>query len=214
MAIPVIDLSDLAKGNPSLEEAKAIGKACLDFGFFYVVNHGIAGKLQAKVLEKSRTFFNLPAEKKEEIHRRDGFRGYFRKEEERSIEYGGTDWKEGIYYFSDVKNVPEGRREKVFCGFNPWPREEYVPQFRAVMEEYFRKTQDLGSKLLSCIASSLGIKILCTFCSMHQSNSRGAVPGDFDILREARVKFPNLREIIILYLIVPFWYALVAYQVS
>ena len=159
MEIPVIDLSNLAKDNPSLEETTAIGKACLDFGFFYVVNHGIADELQAKVLEKLWKFFNLPAEKKEEIHRRDGYRGYFSKEEERSIEYGCTEWKEGIYYFRDFKNVAEGRREKVFCGFNPWPKEEYVLEFRAVMEEYFRKTQELASELLSCIASSLGIKI-------------------------------------------------------
>ena len=154
MEIPIIDLSN---GNPSLEETTSIGKACLEFGFFYVVNHGIASELQANVLEKLWTFFNLPAEKKEEIHRRHGFRGYFSQEEERSIEYGCTEWKEGIYYFRDFTNVPEGGKEAVFCGLNPWPNDKYVPEFRAVMLEYFTKTQQLASKLLGCIALSLGI---------------------------------------------------------
>ena len=156
MAIPIIDLSNLLNSIPTFEETTAIRKACLDFGFFYVVNHGISRDLQANVLGNLWKFFNLSAEKKNEVHRNDGFRGYFRKEEERSIEYNCTEWKEGIYYFRDFNNVPKERKEKVFCGLNPWPKAEYVPEFRAVIEEYFRKTQELASKLLSCIALSLG----------------------------------------------------------
>ena len=156
MAIPIIDLSNLLNSIPTFEETSAIRKACLDFGFFYVVNHGISRDLQAKVLGNLWKFFNLSAEKKNEVHRNDSFRGYVRKEEERSIEYNCTEWKEGIYYFRDFNNVPKERKEKVFCGSNPWPKGEYVPEFRAVMEEYFRKTQELASKLLSCIALSLG----------------------------------------------------------
>ena len=161
MEIPIIDLYNLANANSSLEVTAAIRKACLDFGFFYVVNHGIADDLQAKVLEKLWQFFNLPVSKKEEIHRRDGFRGYFSKEEEHSIEYGCTEWKEGIYYFREFTNVPKERKETVFCGFNPWPSGEYVPEFQDVMQEYFKRTQELASKLLSCIALSLGINTLC-----------------------------------------------------
>lgn len=156
MAIPIIDLSNLLNSIPTFEETTTIRKACLDFGFFYVVNHGISRDLQAKVLGNLWKFFNLAAAKKNEVHRNDGFRGYFKKEEERSIEYNCTEWKEGIYYFRDFNNVPKERKEKVFCGLNPWPKGEYVPEFRAVIEEYFRKTQELASKLLSCIALSLG----------------------------------------------------------
>ena len=157
MAIPIIDLSNLLNSLPTFEETTAIRKACLDFGFFYVVNHGISRDLQANVLGNLWKFFNLSAEKKNEVHRNDGFRGYFRKEEERSIEYNCTEWKEGIYYFRDFNNVPKERKEKVFCGLNPWPKAEYVPEFRAVIEEYFRRTQELASNLLRCIALSLGM---------------------------------------------------------
>lgn len=156
MEFPVIHLTNRGKRNPSLEEITAIGKACLEFGFFYVVDHGIGEELRGQVWEKVWQFFQLPAEKKEEIHRRTDFRGYFTKGEERSIEYGCTEWKEGIYYFRDFNNVPEGRKERVFCGNNPWPKNEYVPDFKTVMTEYFKKTQELASDLLSCVALFLG----------------------------------------------------------
>ncbi|KAL9972706.1 hypothetical protein ACROYT_G019066 [Oculina patagonica] len=158
MEIPVIDLTNLGEGNPSLEEITAIGKACLEFGFFYVVNHGIAEELRGQVLEKLWRFFNLPAEKKQEIHRRDGYRGYFTKGEEHSIEYGCIEWKEGMYYFRDFTNVSEGRKERVFCGSNPWPKDEYAPDFQTVIKEYFKKTQELASQLLGCIALFFGLE--------------------------------------------------------
>ena len=182
MEIPIIDLYNLANANSSLEVTAAIRKACLDFGFFYVVNHGIADDLQAKVLEKLWQFFNLPVSKKEEIHRRDGFRGYFSKEEEHSIEYGCTEWKEGIYYFREFTNVPKERKETVFCGFNPWPSGEYVPEFQDVMQEYFKRTQELASKLLSCIALSLGINTLCMVQFYLLPSPPRAHPRGFAIL--------------------------------
>ena len=52
MEIPVISLTSLGKGNPSVEEITAIGKACLEFGFFHVVDHGIEEELRQQVLEK------------------------------------------------------------------------------------------------------------------------------------------------------------------
>lgn len=164
MQIPVIDLTNLGKGNPSLDEITAIGKACLECGFFYVVNHGISEELRAQVFEKLWRFFNLPIEKKEEIHRRDGYRGYFTEGEERSIEYGCIEWKEGIYYFRDFTNVPDGRKERVFCGRNPWPKDEYTPDFQTIIKEYFRKTQELASQLLSCIGLFLGKQYKTKFC--------------------------------------------------
>lgn len=155
--IPVIDLANFEKGQPTVEQTIAIGKACLEFGFFYVVNHGIGEELKGKVFEKLWQFFNLSTEKKGEIHRRNGFRGYFTKGEEHSIEYGCVEWKEGIYYFREF-NVPQGRRERVFCGSNPWPNDEYVPRFQTVIGEYFEKTQALASKLLGCMAIFLGLE--------------------------------------------------------
>lgn len=56
--IPVIDLS-----NP---EAKTqIVKACEDFGFFKVINHGVSDELIAALESEAHKFFKLPQSEKE-----------------------------------------------------------------------------------------------------------------------------------------------------
>lgn len=153
----MIDLSSLLNETPDEDVVTSVRSACLDVGFFYVVKHGIDNKLQEKVFKKLGQFFTLPAKKKDEIHRKDGFRGYFCQGEEHSPQYSCAEWKEGIYYFSEFKDISEDRSEAVFCGHNPWPKEEYVHGFQQVIQEYFEKTQALASKILSCIALSLGL---------------------------------------------------------
>lgn len=80
----MIDLSSLLNEAPDEDVVTSIRSACLDVGFFYVVKHGIDSKLQEKVFKRLGQFFTLPAKKKHEIHRKDGFRGYFNFVKEKS----------------------------------------------------------------------------------------------------------------------------------
>ena len=162
MEIPIINLKSAENGDQSLEVAKGIGKACIEYGFFYVINHGIENDLLKKVVEKLWQFFQLPLEKKNEIHRGDGYRGYFKKEEEHSIVYESAEWKEGIYYFCEFRHGLRGT-EEVFGGSNPWPKEEYTPEFQRVLLDYFKKTQELAVYLLRCMAVSLGTEHVILF---------------------------------------------------
>lgn len=50
--ILVIDLVNFEKGQLIVEQMIVIGKVCLEFGFFYVVNYGIGEELKGKVFEK------------------------------------------------------------------------------------------------------------------------------------------------------------------
>lgn len=68
-SIPTIDLSLLTSSNPD-QRSKAIqdlGKACEEWGFFMVVNHGIPEELMRSVLEVTSDFFNLPEDEKPEF---------------------------------------------------------------------------------------------------------------------------------------------------
>ncbi|XP_027120974.1 gibberellin 2-beta-dioxygenase 2-like [Coffea eugenioides] len=58
--LPVIDLSDRRS-----EVSKLMVKACEDFGFFKLINHGVADDIIAKMEEQSYQFFAKPSSEKE-----------------------------------------------------------------------------------------------------------------------------------------------------
>ncbi|OMO62829.1 hypothetical protein CCACVL1_22617 [Corchorus capsularis] len=67
-SIPTIDFTLLTSTNPE-ERSKAIqelGKACEDWGFFVVTNHGVAESTMNGMIEASRAFFELSEEEKKE----------------------------------------------------------------------------------------------------------------------------------------------------
>ena len=50
-------------------------QACLDYGFFYLINHGVEDELIERVFDESRKFFSLPIEEKMKLARKE-HRGY------------------------------------------------------------------------------------------------------------------------------------------
>lgn len=70
-AVPIIDVGPLLDPHdPSAARAAElavvgqIGKACEEWGFFQVINHGIPLDLIEEVLASSRIFFEYPAQEK------------------------------------------------------------------------------------------------------------------------------------------------------
>ncbi|VAH68512.1 unnamed protein product [Triticum turgidum subsp. durum] len=60
--IPVIDAGELRRGGGDGDELKKLRRACQEWGFFQVVNHGIDGELLDEMERLSREFFMLPLE--------------------------------------------------------------------------------------------------------------------------------------------------------
>ncbi|KAH0898145.1 hypothetical protein HID58_047713 [Brassica napus] len=58
--IPVIDISDP-------ESKQAIVKACEDFGFFKVINHGVSSELVSVLEQEAVKFFSLPKSEKTQL---------------------------------------------------------------------------------------------------------------------------------------------------
>ncbi len=80
--IPVIDVSALTSANNDPVKLKQVldglREACRSVGFFYVKNHGVDEKLLERMFRDVKRFFDLPAERKEEIHcRNTPNRGWF-----------------------------------------------------------------------------------------------------------------------------------------
>lgn len=142
--IPLIDLSEL-EGAGRSATVEAIGRACRDWGFFLVKNHGVSESTMENEMRVGREFFHLPTEEK--------------------MRYFSTDHKSRMRYATSF-NVKEDKtlNWRDFLRYSCKPLEEMVPlwpdkptDFRKENAEYIRKIGDLASILLSAISESLGL---------------------------------------------------------
>lgn len=143
VSIPVIDLSLLESGSPD-QRSKIIhelGKACQDWGFFMVVNHGIPEAMLKKMLDVIKEFFEMPEEEKREWetkHVLDPIRS-------------GTSFnaaKDQVFFWRDFI--------KVFV--HPQFHSPHKPHnFSEFLLEYSKRTRQVARKLLEGISESLGL---------------------------------------------------------
>ncbi len=79
-ALPIIDIGGLL--SSSVADRKAVAErlraACLDNGFFYVVNHGVPADLIEALFDQTKRFFDSPAAAKSAVDKSLSFcqRGY------------------------------------------------------------------------------------------------------------------------------------------
>ncbi|KAJ0097825.1 hypothetical protein Patl1_27988 [Pistacia atlantica] len=71
---PLIDLEGFMKGDEraTAEAIELVRKACLEHGFFQVINHGVDASLINAAYEEIDSIFNLPLDKKLNIPRKPG----------------------------------------------------------------------------------------------------------------------------------------------
>ena len=83
-SVPVIDISGLTQDAPGESAQRAvdeIAKACRNWGFFQVINHGVSDELIDIVWQQTRVFFTGPFAAKEAILRtRENPWGYYNNE--------------------------------------------------------------------------------------------------------------------------------------
>ncbi len=155
--LPIIDLSPREGGDHDFDRIGAeIDRACAEFGFFYVIGHGINPGLSVTLEGLAREFFALPAEEKLAIAMSCGgraWRGYFPVGGE--LTSGRPDRKEGIYFGTELG--PEDPRVQAglpLHGMNLYPD---LPGFRDVLLRYLEAVTALGQHLLAAIARGLGL---------------------------------------------------------
>ncbi|KAJ4712702.1 2-oxoglutarate (2OG) and Fe(II)-dependent oxygenase superfamily protein [Melia azedarach] len=145
LKLPIIDLS--SPDRPST--AKSIRQACIDYGFFYLVNHGVEEELLSQMLSESRKFFSLPVEDKMKLARKD-HRGYTAMYAENLDPTSSSegDSKESFYI---------GPLGGTLGNLNQWPSVEILPSWRSTMEYYYEKIISAGRRLLHLIALALNL---------------------------------------------------------
>jgi polar amino acid transport system ATP-binding protein len=155
--LPIIDLSLLRQGDVAREQLAAqLDFACREFGFFYLVGHGIDTARVDSLMSLSRQFFALNAEEKSRIHISKGgraWRGYFRVGDE--LTSGIPDSKEGIYFGTELDAADTRVQAKTpLHGRNQFPA---LPGFKLAVLDYMQAVTDLGQQLFALLARSLGL---------------------------------------------------------
>ncbi|KAK2986579.1 hypothetical protein RJ640_001708, partial [Escallonia rubra] len=126
--VSVLNCVDLS--SPDIQTSVSLLKqACLDSGFFYVINHGISEEFMDEVFAQSKRFFDLPMEEKMKLLRNEKHRGYTPVLDEYldPVNQINGDYKEGYYIGVEVpEDDPEA--EKPFYGPNVWPAADRVSE--------------------------------------------------------------------------------------
>ncbi|KAK9929373.1 hypothetical protein M0R45_026475 [Rubus argutus] len=146
LKLPIIDLS----ASDVISSANSIRQACIECGFFYLVNHGVEEELLDQVFEESSKFFSLPLEDKSKLvnklHR--GYTPLLVENLDPNSSSTG-DSKEG-FCIGPFDNVTQS-------SLNQWPSEDILPSWRRTMESYYRKLHFAGKRLISLIALALDL---------------------------------------------------------
>jgi isopenicillin N synthase-like dioxygenase len=144
-AIPIIDVSGLRSPEESARHATAdaLGRACREVGFFYVINHGIPDRVRAGVFDAAKQLFALPAAAKDAVSIKlsPGNRGYVGFGTERLDETKAADQKEAFNVGLELPpDDPEVLAGAPFRGRNLWPD---LPGWREAVLAYFAACDDL-----------------------------------------------------------------------
>ncbi|KAK8614065.1 hypothetical protein V6N13_122441 [Hibiscus sabdariffa] len=144
LQLPIIDLFSPDR----FSTANSIRQACVDHGFFYLVNHGVDEGLIKKVFEQSSIFFSLPIEDKMMLAKKNhrGYTALYAEKLDTTSLSSKGDPKESFYIGPLSDNL------------NQWPLEEDLPSWRVTMETYHQKVLSAATKLLSLIALSLKLE--------------------------------------------------------
>ncbi|KAL3729983.1 hypothetical protein ACJRO7_027047 [Eucalyptus globulus] len=143
-SIPVIDFSLLSSSNPDQRHkvVSDLAKACQDWGFFMVINHGVPEGQMKAMVDMLMGFFDLTEEEKREFegkHVLDGIRW-------------GTSFNtsvDKVFFWRDYLKVRV--HPKFHCPSKP-------EGFSEVLAEYVGVVRKLARGLLKGISESLGLE--------------------------------------------------------
>ncbi|KAF8412952.1 hypothetical protein HHK36_000924 [Tetracentron sinense] len=134
---------------------KLVCQACVEYGFFYLVNHGVEEELLKRVFDESRKFFSLPLEEKMKLERREhrGYTPLYAENFNPSLNSRG-DSKE-TFYIGPIKGIT------VQSNLNQWPSEDSFDEV-GMIESLQRKVEvqesmTAGKRLITLIALSLNL---------------------------------------------------------
>lgn len=155
-SLPIISYAKLAAGDAA--EIDRLRQVTHEIGFFYLADHGVDETLRETVISKSKEFFALPQEQKEEISNLTNrhYRGYSSLGDERTQDK--VDWREQLDYALDLPEPDEEeyveRPWRVLEGPNPWPTQ--IPELKGAVNQYIADLTELATTVIAAWSKALG----------------------------------------------------------
>ncbi|XP_002532986.2 probable 2-oxoglutarate/Fe(II)-dependent dioxygenase [Ricinus communis] len=147
LSVPVIDLERLVAGDPMDSVLEKLHSACIEWGFFQVVKHGVSSSLLEGLQLEIEKFFKLPYEQKKELWQQpgnqEGFGQSFVISQEQKL-----DWSD---MFGIITLPPYLRNNALF--------DQLPPNLRETLKTYCIETKKLGMEILSHMAKALKMDI-------------------------------------------------------
>ncbi|KAJ4907534.1 2-oxoglutarate (2OG) and Fe(II)-dependent oxygenase superfamily protein [Raphanus sativus] len=158
--IKVSSLHCIDLANSDLRQlAVSLKQACLDCGFFYVINHGISEELKDEVFKQSKKLFALPLEEKMKLLRNEKYRGYAPLHDQ-LFDPDNQVWgdcKEG--YSIGVLRPKDDSHDNPFYSPNIWPDPDVLPGWRATMETFYQEALRVCKAIASIMALALDLDV-------------------------------------------------------
>ncbi|KAK6945785.1 Non-hem dioxygenase N-terminal domain [Dillenia turbinata] len=165
-SIPIIDFSLLTSGSPD-RRSQAIhdlGKACQDWGFFMVTNHGIPEGMIKGMIEGLEDFFNLREEEKKE------FRGKHVLDPIRCGTSSFNTSAEQVFFWRDFLRV------FVHPDFH-FPNKPLG--VRELSHEYCKRVREVYGELIRGISTSLGLEESYIHNTLNMEDGLQILVGNF-----------------------------------
>jgi isopenicillin N synthase-like dioxygenase len=160
--IPVIDIEGLFSNHlgDRKKVADAMGNACRNVGFFYIINHRIPELTITQAYRVTEEFFRLPLEKKSRYHifQYTHHHGYFGIKDLKADlhEPATSDVQEGYRIFYELpEDDPDYLAGNTIYGPNMWPDEP--SDFQSVVYPYYESVLSLGRLLIKGFALALDL---------------------------------------------------------
>ncbi|PWA93518.1 2'-deoxymugineic-acid 2'-dioxygenase [Artemisia annua] len=143
---PVIDL-EAALANDRHDAIQQILKACQDFGFFQVINHGVNNDLVSDTMNVVKEFFNMPNEDKASVYSEDPSKKC--RLYTSTYDYDNEKvhlWRDNLrHHCHPIEDF-----------INLWPQKP--ARYRDVVREYSLQVDNLSSRILELISEGLGLE--------------------------------------------------------
>ncbi|BFI28571.1 protein MpDOXC8 [Marchantia polymorpha subsp. ruderalis] len=149
--IAVIDLADIDSGPGFKRICEEVAKACEEWGFFHIINHGVDMSLIRRTQKAYKDFFHLPKEEKKKYAMTKVYQGWYSPE---------------LYDDSDVKKFPLNIGNTSECLYyivlSDNPNHETVfslipPDLRPTLLEFTKEVAAAQERVLAAMSVALGL---------------------------------------------------------